>query len=86
MPHLLAKLNNIPFETIKEGLEKEATYHASQGLFLENIWHNVDNKNEVLFLFKIDSIDNTKILIEQLHSEALKENPAVNLPDTTYLN
>ena len=85
MPHLLAKLNNVPFNTIKEILEKDKDFHASNGMHLEQLWQNADDENEVLFLFKIESIDNTKKLIGKLHSEALAQNPDANLPLMTYL-
>lgn len=54
-------------------------------MYLENVWQNADNDKEVLFLFKIDSIEKTKVLIDQLHAQALAENPEVNLPVMTYL-
>ena len=38
MSHLLAKLNNTPIEFIAEILEKDKEFHASQGMYLENIW------------------------------------------------
>ena len=85
MSHLLAILKNVPLVVIKEVLENDKSYHASQGMYLENIWQNVDDQNEVLFLFKIDNIENTKLLINKLHSEALEQNPEANLPKMTYL-
>jgi hypothetical protein len=85
MSYLLAKLTNVPITNIIEILEKDKEFHASQGMYLENIWQNADNDKEVLFLFKIDSIEKTKVLIDQLHAQALAENPEVNLPVMTYL-
>ncbi|UQD57416.1 hypothetical protein [Flavobacterium sp. K5-23] len=85
MPHLLAKLSNVPIDFIAEILEKDKEYHASQGMYLENIWQNADNENEVFFMFKIDSIEKTKMLIDKLHTEALIENPEENLPTMLYL-
>ena len=85
MPHLLASLKNIPFETIKEVLENDRAFHASEEMFLEHIWQNVDDQNEVLFLFRINSIANTKKLIDKLHDKALEQNPDANLPNMTYL-
>ncbi|MGX7668315.1 hypothetical protein [Flavobacterium pedocola] len=86
MPHMLATLKNVPLETIKEILEKDSEYHASQGMYLENIWQNADDINEVFFLFSIDNIQATKALIHKLHSEALAQDPNVNLPTMTYLD
>ncbi|WP_413997711.1 hypothetical protein ACMDB5_07885 [Flavobacterium sp. W1B] len=85
MPHLLAKLKNVPLEIIKEVLEKDKTFHASQGMYLEHIWQNVDDENEVQFLFKINDIADTKALIDKLHSETLAKDPKANLPEMTYL-
>jgi hypothetical protein len=68
MPHLLAKLNNVVFDFIKEVLEKDKAFHPSKGIYLEQLWQNADNENEVFFLFKIDSIENTKMLTGKLHS------------------
>lgn len=85
MPHLLAKLRNVPFETIKQVLENDKAFHASEEMYLEHIWQNVDDENEVLFLFRINSIEKTKILIERLHSKTLEQNPDANLPDMIYL-
>jgi hypothetical protein len=85
MPHLLAKLRNVPFETIKQVLENDKAFHASEEMYLEHIWQNADDENEVQFLFRINSIENTKKLIEKLHSKALEQNPDANLPNMTYL-
>jgi hypothetical protein len=85
MPHLLATLKNVPLEIIREVLEKDKEFHKSQGMYLENIWQNTDDENEVLFLFQIDDVENTKTLIHKLHSETLEQNPDANLPTMIYL-
>jgi hypothetical protein len=85
MPHLLAKLNNVPLDVITDILEKDKEFHASQGMYLENIWQNSDDDKEVFFLFKIDSIEKTKVLINKLHAQAMLENPEANLPTMIYL-
>jgi hypothetical protein len=85
MPHLLAKLKNVPLEAIKAVLEKDKTFHASQGMYLEQLWQNAEQDNEVQFLFRINDIDQTKTLIHKLHSAALAQDPNANLPEMTYL-
>ena len=85
MPHLLAKLKNVPIAVIKEILEKDKVFHAENNMFLEQLWQNADDENEVLFIFRINDIDETKALIHQLHSEALTQDPNANLPLMTYL-
>lgn len=85
MAHLLATLRNVPFETIKAALENDRAFHASEEMFLEHIWQNADDENEVLFLFRIHSIENTKKLIDKLHTKALEQDPNANLPKMIYL-
>lgn len=85
MPHLLATLKNVPLEIIREVLEKDKEFHKSQGMYLEHLWQNADDENEVLFLFQIDDVEKTKTLIDKLHSETLVINPDANLPTMTYL-
>jgi hypothetical protein len=85
MPHLLATLKNVPFETIEAVLENHSAFHASEEMYLVHIWKNVDDENEVLSLFRINSIIKTKNLIDKLHAKALKQNPDTNLPNMTYL-
>lgn len=85
MPHLLAKLKNVPIAVIREILEKDKVFHAENNMFLEHLWENSDDENEVLFLFRIKDIDETKALIHQLHSDALSQDPNANLPIMTYL-
>jgi len=85
MPHLLATLRNVPFETIKGVLENDKAFHASEEMYLEHIWQNVDDENEVLFHFRINSRENTKKLIEGLHSKALEHNHDASLQSRVYL-
>jgi hypothetical protein len=85
MPHLLAKLKNVPLEIIKDVLEKDKAFHASQGMYLEQLWQNTDDENEVQFLFRINDVDQTKALIHKLHSDTLAQDPNANLPEMTYL-
>jgi hypothetical protein len=86
MPYLLARLRNVPFATIEEILENDKEFHAENNMFLEHLWQNADDINEVLFLFKISDIEKTKALINELHSEALAHDSRANLPEMTYLD
>lgn len=85
MPHLLATLRGFTPDVVKEILENDAAFHAEHGMYLEHLWENADDVDEVLFLFKIDSIDKTKILIDNLHAGALQANPDAVLPTMIYL-
>lgn len=85
MPHVLAKLKNVPLKIIKDVLKKDKAFHASQGMYLEHLWQNSDDENEVQFFFRINDVDQTKALIHKLHSDTLAQDPNANLPEMTYL-
>jgi hypothetical protein len=85
MDHILAKLRNVKLEDIKKILTDDAAYHATEGLYLEHIWQNDEDADEVLFLFRVDDLKKGKKFIDRVHSGALKENPDANLPKMTYL-
>ena len=85
MPHILAKLKGVKFEDIKNLLKEHAPQHDKEGLYLEHIWQNADDQNEVLFLFKANDLSHARQYIQQVHSQALKENPKANLPQMTFL-
>jgi len=85
MAHMLAKLRNVKPELIKKILLEDAAAHAKEGLYLEHIWQNVDDADEVIFLFKSDDLEHTKRFIDKVHTQALSENPEANLPVMKYL-
>ena len=55
MAHMLARLRGSRIEDVRSVLHTDATKHAEQGLHLEYLWQNVDESEEVLFLFRIDN-------------------------------
>lgn len=85
MSHVLATLRDVKLEVIAQVLRNDAPEHAKEGLYLEHIWQNTDDENEVLFLFRADNLIHVKEYIEGLHAQALKENPEANLPRMIYL-
>ncbi len=85
MAHVLARLKNVKLEIIKEILTKDAAEHAKEGLYLEHLWQNTDDQNEVLFLFSTTDLNHVRKYIEQLHSNALQQDPKTNLPQMTFL-
>jgi hypothetical protein len=85
MAHVLARLRGVKVEEIKSMLEADAPNHAEQGLYLEHLWQNLDDPNEVLFLFKTRDLDHSKRFIEEVHAQALKDDSAANLPHMIFL-
>ena len=85
MSHMLARLRNVKPEVIKNVLRRDADQHAKEGLTLEYLWQNADDKDEVLFLFRTTDLDRAKQFIDRVHSRALRENPDSNLPQMIYL-
>lgn len=85
MAHILARLRRVKIEDIKTLLKADASKHAEQGLYLEHLWQNADDSEEVLFLFRTDDIIHAKQFVEKVHTQARKENPDANLPQMTFL-
>jgi len=42
-------------EDVKSVLQADADKHVEQGLHLEHLWQNVDDPEEIIFLFRIDN-------------------------------
>ena len=85
MAHMLAKLRGVRLADIGKILRADASKHAEQGLYLEHLWQNADDLEEVLFLFRTKDLSHAKIFIDKVHTQALKENPNANLPQMTFL-
>jgi hypothetical protein len=85
MAHVLARLRGVKIEEIKSVLEADAPNHAEQGLYLEHLWQNSDDPDEVVFLFQSGDLDRSKRFIEEVHAQALKDDPTANLPHMTFL-
>jgi hypothetical protein len=86
MAHILARLRNVPFETIEAILKNDAVEHANNAFYLEYLWKNTEDPEEVLFLFRSDDLNLSKEFITRVHARARAENPDVNLPEITFLD
>jgi hypothetical protein len=85
MAHILARLRRVKADDIKAVLKADAARHAEQGLYLEHLWQNVDDPEEVLFLFRTDDLKQAKQFVETVHAQALNEDPHINMPRMTFL-
>jgi len=86
MAYMLAKLRNIRLEAVKQRLETDAQEHAAEGMFVEHLWQNIDDVNEVLFVFRVTDLDAARKSVARKHQEARKQNPNANLPTLTFVD
>ena len=86
MAHMLAKLRDVKIEAVRQRLEFDAPEHQADGLFLEHLWQNIDDVNEVFFLFRVSDLDAARKSVARKHQEARKQNPHANLPALTFLD
>lgn len=86
MAHVLAKLNGVRFADVKQKLEEDAPGHAEQGMYLEHLWNNANDPNEVLFLFRVNDLDHCKQLMNRMHAEARQQDPNAKLPQLIFLD
>ncbi len=85
MPYVLARLRGVKLELIKKVLQEDAANHAEQGLYLEHVWQNADDPNEVIFISRAENLDRARAYIEKNHKRALEQDPKANLPTITFL-
>ena len=85
MPHMLAKLRGIKAEVIKGILKADAGMHAREGFRLEHLWQNVDDPDEVLFLFEVEDLNHAKEFIDYAHAQSREVDPTGKLPTMTFL-
>ena len=86
MAHVLAKLTGVKLADVKHQLETDASAHAEQGMYVEHLWRNSDDRDEVLFLFRVNDLKHCKQMMTKIHAEARRENSDAKLPDFIFLD
>jgi hypothetical protein len=86
MAHVLAKLTGAPLAAVKQQLDHDAAEHAEQGMYLEHLWQNTGNPEEVVFLFQVKDLEHCRQRMRETHARARAENPDVPLPELTFLD
>jgi hypothetical protein len=62
MPHILATLKGMNVEDIRKKF-RCSSQHQERGLYLEHFWQNIDDLEEVVFLFQTGNIRKAKEFI-----------------------
>ena len=86
MAHVLAKLSGVKLADVKHQLETDASDHAEQGMYVEHLWRNSDNPDEILFLFRVNDLNHCKQMMNKIHADVRRENPDATLPDVIFLD
>ncbi len=86
MAHVLATLADVNYEDVKQQLEKDASGHAAQGMYLEYLWRDADDPNRILFLFRVNDLNHCRQLMNKVHAQARRENPDAKLPQLGFLD
>ena len=86
MAHVLAKLTGAPMPAVKQQLEHDAAEHAEQGMYLEHLWQNAENSEEVFFLFQVKDLAHCQQRMREVHAQARAKNPDAPIPEMTFLN
>lgn len=85
MAHVLATMRGAKLEDVQRQLKKDAAAHAAQGMYLEHLWRNGDDPDEVRFLFRVDDLDGCRVRTQKTHAQALRADPNTKLPTMTFL-
>jgi hypothetical protein len=85
MDHILARIKGADMEEIKSVLRADAAEHARQGLMLRHVWRNVDDPDEIVFIFTAADLGRARKFIEGMHEHVRSQNPSAPLPQMLYL-
>jgi len=85
MSHLLAKMHGAHFPDSEKSLKAVFLEHTAEGIFLEHLWKNREHEDEVLFPFRTMNLERAKKYLNKVNMEAIKKDPAVELPEFTFL-
>lgn len=86
MAHVLAKLTGAPMAAVKQQLGHDAAEHAEQGMYLEHLWQNAENSEEVFFLFQVKDLAHCQQRMREVHVQARAKNPDAPIPEMTFLD
>lgn len=85
MHYILCTLQ-APLAAVQHQLKNDAAQHAQDGMYLEKVWLNADNKNEVLFLFRVDDLGKARERIHATKAKALAADPKAIFPEMVFLH
>jgi hypothetical protein len=85
MDHILCKIKGVKEEDIKAVLAADSASHAREGLMFRHLWHNIDDPDEILFIFTAADLGRARKFINDQHSKLREENPDATMPEITYL-
>ena len=85
MAHILAKIKGAQLAEIEKALKNDFLKHAAEGLFLEHLWRNQEKSDEIVFLFRTTNLEKAREFMDRTHTEAVMENPEINLPEMIFL-
>ena len=84
MSHVLATFHGIEKDLIEDMIHDHIHKHKDD-IYVEHLWQNADDMDEIVFLFKVDDIDHMKQILEKVHLESIKHNPKIIPPKIIYL-
>jgi hypothetical protein len=85
MTHVLAKLKDVNYHDVREILRTAAPSYVRQGLFLEHVWRDTGNADNVVVLFRTDDLGKAKQVIADVNAEAHEETLPSSEPEVDFL-
>ena len=85
MDHILARIKGAQMDEIKKVLKADAPDHAREGLQLRHLWRNIDDPEEIVFIFTAADLNRARKYIESMHEHVRAGNPNAILPQMLFL-
>ena len=84
MSHILATFHGVEKDLIEDMIHDHIKKHKHD-MYVEHLWCNADNEDEVIFLFKVDDIEHARRILEKVHEESLHHTRDNTPPEIIYL-
>ena len=86
MHYMLCRQKVADFEVWKKVLDSHSGLHREAGFFIQQVWRNLDDPNEVFFIFKVGDLDKARAFIKSQHAaQGKEESKALEYPDMWFL-
>lgn len=87
MAHMLCRNKVTDFEKWKAVFDSHTQAHREAGLILQHLWQNIDDPNDVFFLFEVEDIGKAKaFIISPNVPDAQEKSGVIGEPEIYFLN
>lgn len=85
MQYIIGKFQVENIDAWKQVIERDKPAHKEAGLQFSQVWKNVDNPNEIFFLFEAEDLDRAKLFLKKAGALDKEKQGKGEIPELTFL-